>query len=191
MLIRTAVSFLREPVRQAAGWPRIVVIGCVLLGAVVPLAAADDAGVTQLSHGVSAEAVKSLPEWNATSGRFIPSVEPTAPYIYHLVGGEARGFDCGTTDPHPTNNIYVTSTAALSVEQLKELQQTYLAKVPGLLPPSVTSISNGCPTPGVAGQPGTQNSPSAPGAAAVTVDSSNRVAGGSRPEAPTVSLPGH
>jgi hypothetical protein len=37
------------------------------------------------------------------------------------------------------------------------------------LPEGVTSISNGCPTPGVAGQPGNPGSPAAPGKTGVTV----------------------
>lgn len=39
-----------------------------------------------------------------------------------------------------------------------------------LVPSGVTSVSNGCPTPGVAGQPGTPGSPAAPGKAGVTVE---------------------
>lgn len=46
---------------------------------------------------------------------------------------------------------------------------------PGLhkpFPPGVTSVSNGCPTPGVAGQPGTPGSSPAPGKAGVAVEPS-------------------
>ncbi|MGP0103290.1 MAG: hypothetical protein ACLPUT_16915 [Solirubrobacteraceae bacterium] len=38
-----------------------------------------------------------------------------------------------------------------------------------LFPAGVTGVSNGCPTPGVAGQPGSPGSPAAPGKAGVTV----------------------
>jgi hypothetical protein len=152
------------------------------MGAVVPLAFADEAGVVQPAQGMTAEAVKSLPEWDGTSGRFVSGASPGVPYIYHLTGGEAQALDCGTTDPHPTNNMYVTSTAPLSVRQLEEVQGIYRSKRPSQPPASVTGISNGCPTPGVAGQPGEPNSPPAPRVAAVTVRPSNRVVLGPKAE---------
>jgi hypothetical protein len=143
-------------------------LGALLALSGSALAAGDAIGVIQLGGGVDAAPVSSIPVLDEKTDSFYTG-KPATPYTYHLTGGEAIGIGpCGPTDPHPTNNIYVQSSAPLGRETLQEIRETVgdgkmWPHIPGV------SISNGCPTPGVAGQPGTPGSPAVPGKAAVTV----------------------
>jgi hypothetical protein len=154
------------------------------------LAAGDALGVIELGSGVSAARVPSLPEWNGKSGTFVTG-GTGHPYIYHLTGGSAPSLGCGPTDPHAANNIYVTSTRPLTQAELKEIldQETSHETTPAesgvtevrsgrypefsspaspyKWPAGVTEVSNGCPTPGVAGQPDGPGSATAAGKARV------------------------
>ncbi|HEX4467138.1 MAG TPA: hypothetical protein VH025_08110 [Solirubrobacteraceae bacterium] len=133
-------------------------------------------GEVELPRHVTIQAVESYPEFVglATSNGFRTSTTGPrgASFIYHVTGGEARDLGCGYAQV-PTNNIYVTSTRALSEREIRGL----------LLPdgelngkaarPSwITSTSNGCPNPGIAGQPGAVDGPLVPGQAAVVTPTS-------------------
>lgn len=170
------------------------------------LAATGALGVIDLGGGVSAARVSTLPEWDGLKGTFVTGGAGTS-YIYHLTGGSDPTLNYGPTDPHPTNNIYITSRRRLSTAELRTVLDEELSHEtwsdstvikdmregklpPGLhwvkqgrhpvisgpssqpatkLPAGVTSVSNGCPTPGVAGQPGTPGSSPASGKKGVAV----------------------
>jgi hypothetical protein len=144
------------------------------------LAAAGDLPVSeiQLPRDVSVEAVKSYPEFvgAASSSGFVTSGGGSnGSYIYHVTGGSAPELGCGPTDPHPTNNVYITSTRPLSEAEIEGmLKPDGEERTEGSRPPGVTSTSDGCPNPGLAGQPGTSGQPAQRGKAAVTVEPSNR-----------------
>lgn len=138
------------------------------------LAAGEAFGVIELGGGVTAVEASTIPVWNGTTGTFVTGTRKSGTYIYHLTGGSARDMAC-VNDPHPSNNIYVTSTRPLAATELKEILDSELShetrhvtasevwkevmeegKAPAKakpLPSGVTGVSNGCPTPGVAGQP--------------------------------------
>jgi hypothetical protein len=136
-------------------------------------------GEVELPQNVTIQAVDSFPEFvgRATSNGFTTSSSgPRAGrYIYHVTGGEARDIGCGYAQV-PTNNIYITSTRPLSEQEIRAL-----LKPDGELDehaprsPWITSTSNGCPNPGIAGQPGTPDGPLVPGKAAVTVPTSTTI----------------
>ncbi len=138
------------------------------------LAAGEALGVIELGGGVTAVQVSTIPVWNGTTGTFITGTSEPGSYSYHLTGGNDPEAQRCPNDPHPTNNIYVTSTRPLAALELKEILDSELShetkhvtiavilkeiregKVPAKakpLPSGVTGVSNGCPTPGVAGQP--------------------------------------
>jgi hypothetical protein len=94
-----------------------------------------------------------------------------------VTGGEARELGCGTPTIL-TNNIYITSKRALSEQeilallepdgQLKPMVLPSGETNPGAIrPPWITSTSDGCPNPGVAGQPGSAGETPTPDKAAV------------------------
>jgi hypothetical protein len=95
-------------------------LGAILILSGSALAAGDALGVIELGGGVSAARVSSLPEWNGKTGTFVTG-GTGHPYIYHLTGGSAPTLGCGSSDPQPTNNIYVTSTRPLTQGELKEI----------------------------------------------------------------------
>ncbi|HWX45577.1 MAG TPA: hypothetical protein VNY52_09675, partial [Solirubrobacteraceae bacterium] len=133
-------------------------------------------GEVELPRDVTIQAVDSFPEFvgRATPNGFATSTSGVrgGHYIYHVTGGEAREIGCGFAT-HPTNNIYITSTRQLSEHEIR-----LLLRPDGELeghakaPPWITSESNGCPNPGIAGQPGIPNGPLLPGKAAVAVPTS-------------------
>ncbi|MHB1809048.1 MAG: hypothetical protein ACYCU0_07100 [Solirubrobacteraceae bacterium] len=141
------------------------------------LAAGEAFGVIELGGGVTAAQVSTIPVWNGTTGTFITGTAEPGSYIYHLTGGSDLEHAC-PNDPHPTNNIYVTSTRPLAAIELKEILDSELShetkrvtasevikevieegKAPAKakpLPAGVTGVSQwACPTPGVPGQPET------------------------------------
>jgi hypothetical protein len=133
-------------------------------------------GEVELPQNVTIQAVDSFPEFvgRATANGFTTSTGGTrwGHYIYHVTGGEAREIGCGFAT-HPTNNIYITSTRPLSEQEIRSLLRPDGELEGHAKPPAwVTSESNGCPNPGIAGQPGTPNGPLVPGKAAVTVPTS-------------------
>lgn len=135
-------------------------------------------GEVELPQDVTIQAVDSFPDFvgRASTNGFVTSNGSAryGDYIYHVTGGEAREIGCGFAT-HPTNNIYITSKRALSEQEI-----TSLLRPDGELeghakaPAWVTSESNGCPNPGIAGQPGTPNGPLVPGKSAVTVPTSTK-----------------
>lgn len=147
------------------------------------LAAAGDLPVSeiQLPRDVSVEAVKSYPEFvgAASSSGFVTSGGGSnGSYIYHVTGGSAPELGCGPTDPHPTNNVYITSTRPLTEAEIEGmLKPDGEERTQGARPAGVTSTSDGCPNPGLAGQPGTPGQPAQRGKAAVTVEPANRTPG--------------
>jgi hypothetical protein len=148
----------------------------------------------QFARGVSVEAVKSYPEFTGHGNEeFVTSAGSSraGTFIYHVTGGEAREIGCGPTDPHPTNNVYIMSTRPLTSAEIKT-QLRPDGELEGHSPrlPGVTSESNGCPNPGVAGQPGALHSRSRPGKAAVTVAPSNRTPEILPNETPTTAASG-
>jgi hypothetical protein len=118
-------------------------------------------GEVQLPQNVTIQAVDSFPEFVGTAS---PSgfVTRTAGgkwggYIYHVTGGEAHELGCGGS-AIPTNNIYITSTRPLSEKEIRSLLQPdgqLIDPKQAPRPSWITSTSDGCPNPGVAGQPGT------------------------------------
>jgi hypothetical protein len=133
-------------------------------------------GEVELPQNVTIQAVDSFPEFvgRATTNGFATSTGGArwGHYIYHVTGGEAREIGCGFAT-HPTNNIYITSRRALSEQEIRSLLRPD-GELEGhaKAPPWVTGESNGCPNPGIAGQPGTPNGPLLPGKAAVAVPTS-------------------
>jgi hypothetical protein len=133
-------------------------------------------GEIELPRDVTIQAVDSFPEFvgKATPNGFVTSTSGVrgGRYIYHVTGGEAREIGCGFAT-HPTNNIYITSTRQLSEHEIGSLLRPD-GELEGHAkpPPWITSESNGCPNPGIAGQPGTPNGPLLPGKSAVTVPTS-------------------
>lgn len=132
----------------------------------------------QFAHGVSVEAVKSFAEFTGKSSEeFVTKGRETryGAYIYHVTGGEATELGCPFPDIHPTNNIYILSKRPLTSEEI-ESQLKPDGELNGFAPrlAGVTSESDGCPNPGVAGQPGTPNGPITPGKTGVAVAHSNR-----------------
>ena len=108
--------------------------GALSLGALLALsgsavAAGEVLGVIDLTGGVTATRVSSVP----VSGHVValcPSntcaagAPSDAPFIYHLVGGQALrvlgGIRCGPADGGvTTNSLYLTSTRALTAAQLQ------------------------------------------------------------------------
>jgi hypothetical protein len=132
-------------------------------------------GEVELPQNVTIQAVDSFPEFvgRASTNGFVTSTGNArlGHYIYHVTGGEAREIGCGFA--HPTNNIYITSTRPLSEHEIRSLLRPD-GELEGhaKAPPWVTGESNGCPNPGIAGQPGTPNGPVLPGKAAVAVPTS-------------------
>jgi hypothetical protein len=92
------------------------------------LAAGEAFGVIELGGGVTAVQVSSIPVWNGTTGTFITGTSEHGSYIYHLTGGSDPTQVCGPSDPHPTNNIYITSTRALTAVELKEVLDSELSR---------------------------------------------------------------
>jgi len=174
-----------------------VLSGAALAAAGGPFVASEPSGPpveeVKLAHGVSIEAVKSFPEFTGkASDEFVTSHGSgrSRTYIYHVTGGEAREIGCPFPDVHPTNNIYITSTRALtSAEIMSQLRPDGELEGHAPKPEGVISESNGCPNPGVAGQPGTANGPVAAGKAAVTVAPSNRTPEILSSTAPTTTNP--
>jgi hypothetical protein len=133
-------------------------------------------GEVELSQHVTIQAVDSFPEFvgRASTSGFLTRAAGGrwGKFIYHVTGGEARDIGCGYPQI-PTNNIYITSRRPLSEQEI-----TSLLKPDGELdehaprPAWVTSTSNGCPNPGLAGQPGQDNGPILPGKAAVATPTS-------------------
>lgn len=159
--------------RKAAIRTTVLAVAALMILSGTALAAGEAFGVIDLGGDVTAVQASTIPVWNGTTGTFITGTGEPGSYIYHLTGGsdpEAQGCP---NDPHPTNNIYVTSTRPLAASELKEILDSELShetkhvtvteimqelkegKTPAKakpLPPGVTGVSNGCPTPGVAGQ---------------------------------------
>lgn len=115
----------------------------------------------ELPKDVTIQAVDSFPEFvgRASSNGFVTKGASArwGQYIYHVTGGEAPELGCGGPGV-PTNNIYITSTRALSEQEIEALLQPdgeLVWPVHKQRPPWVTQTSDGCPNPGVAGQPGT------------------------------------
>jgi hypothetical protein len=133
-------------------------------------------GEVELPQNVTIQAVDSFPEFvgRASTNGFATSTGGArwGHYIYHVTGGEAREIGCGFAT-HPTNNIYITSRRPLSEQEIRSLLRPD-GELEGhaKAPPWVTGESNGCPNPGIAGQPGTPNGPLVPGKAAVAVPTS-------------------
>jgi hypothetical protein len=133
-------------------------------------------GEVELPQNVTIQAVDSFPEFvgRASTNGFVTSTGSAryGHYIYHVTGGEAREIGCGFAI-HPTNNIYITSRRPLSEQEIRSLLRPD-GELEGhaKAPPWVTSESNGCPNPGIAGQPGTPDGPLHPGKAAVAAPTS-------------------
>jgi hypothetical protein len=140
------------------------------------------AGQLELPSGIKIQAVDSSPEFVGTASPtgFVTGSGRGGRYVfYHVTGGEAPAFGCGPSDPHPTNNIYIISTLPLASEFILslllpngELKPTDMATKLKEDVAGVISTSNGCPTPGIAGQPGAQGAPAEPGKAGVAVPTS-------------------
>ncbi len=135
-------------------------------------------GEVQLPRNLTIQAVDSFPEFvgRATPNGFATSTGSAAGgrYIYHVTGGVASGLGCGFATP-PTNNIYIRSTRQLTSAEIESmlLPNGELAEDKQWpRPAGVTETSNGCPNPGVAGQPGTPNESPKPGKAAVATPTS-------------------
>jgi hypothetical protein len=146
----------------------------------------------KFARGVSVEAVKSFPEFtgHASSEFATSSGSRYGNYIYHVTGGEAREIGCPFPDEHPTNNIYIISKRPLTAAEIKsQLRPDGELEGRARPPAGVTYESNGCPNPGVAGQPGTPNSNAPRGKAAVTVAPSNRTPGILPGATPTTATP--
>jgi len=145
-------------------------------GAFTEIETVTPVGEVQLPHDVTIQAVDSFPEFvgRKTSSGFVTAAGSAklGRFIYHVTGGEARDLGCGYPQV-PTNNIYITST-----RQLSEREILLLLEPDGELkpltpaPPWITSLSNGCPNPGVAGQPATPHGELEPGKAAVATPTS-------------------
>jgi hypothetical protein len=132
-------------------------------GAFKEVETATPVGEVELPQNVTIQAVDSYPEFvgTASSNGFVTSTgnARTGKYIYHVTGGEARELGCAGPEV-PTNNIYITSTRSLSEQEI-----TALLQPDGQLhspkeeprPAWITSTSDGCPNPGIAGQPGSPN----------------------------------
>jgi hypothetical protein len=120
---------------------------------------------------VLVQSVSSYVEFDADSrDGFVTRTGAGRPgdYVYHVIGGQAPSLGCGPTDPHPVNNLYLKSRAPLSVSELKPLLKPdgeEITKKP--LPPGIEDLGNGCPTPGIGGQPGKPESRARPGISAV------------------------
>ncbi len=133
-------------------------------------------GEVELTQNVTIQAVDSFPEFvgRASTNGFVTSTGNArlGHYIYHVTGGEAREIGCGFAT-HPTNNIYITSTRPLSEQEIRsQLRPDGELEGHAKAPAWLTGESNGCPNPGIAGQPGTPNGPLLPGKAAVAVPTS-------------------
>ncbi|HXB66479.1 MAG TPA: hypothetical protein VNV42_16575 [Solirubrobacteraceae bacterium] len=135
----------------------------------------------ELPSGIKIQAVDSSPEFVGTASPtgFVTGSGRGGRYVYHVTGGEAPAFGCGPSDPHPTNNIYIISTLPLASELILslllpngELKPSDMAMKLEENVAGVVSTSNGCPTPGIAGQPGTHGTPAEPGKAGVAVPTS-------------------
>ncbi len=133
----------------------------------------------ELPQDVTIQAVDSYPEFvgRATSNGFVTSTgtAKTGKYLYHVTGGEARELGCAGNGV-PSNNIYITSTQALNESEIRSLLQPdgqLYSPREKPRPPWITSTSDGCPNPGVAGQPGkTDEEPAAVKSAVQTPASS-------------------
>jgi hypothetical protein len=125
----------------------------------------------ELPQHVTIQAVDSFAEFvgKASPSGFVTKTGNAhwGHYLYHVTGGEARELGCGTATI-PTNNIYITSKRPLTEQeilallepdgQLKPLVLPGGEANPGTIrPPWITSTSDGCPNPGIAGQPGSSN----------------------------------
>jgi len=135
-------------------------------------------GEVELPQNVTIQAVDSFPEFvgtaspngfitRTTDGRF-------GSFFYHVTGGEARELGCGGSET-PTNNIYITSTRPLSEHEIRALlQPDGQLRSPKELerPPWIKMTSDGCPNPGVAGQPGKEGGTPKPDKAAVATPTS-------------------
>ncbi len=143
-------------------------------------------GEVELPQHVTIQAVESFPEFvgRATSNGFVTRSGDArwGHYLYHVTGGEARDLGCGFAGP-PTNNIYITSKRPLSEQEILALLEPdgELKPMVGAngqreagteRPPWITSTSDGCPNPGIAGQPGTPDESPRPGKAAVATPTS-------------------
>jgi len=143
-------------------------------------------GELELPDNVTIQAVDSFPEFvgTKTPNGFVTRAgsERWGRFIYHVTGGEAPELGCGYPG-HPTNNIYITSRRALTEQEIRALLEPNGSLKPlvepdgqtdqeAVTPPWITSTSDGCPNPGVAGQPGTPDSLPRPDKAAVATPTS-------------------
>jgi hypothetical protein len=143
-------------------------------------------GEVELAHGVTIQAVDSFPEFvgRKTSNGFETRTGDAhwGHFIYHVTGGEAPELGCGHPG-HPTNNIYITSRRPLSEQEITALLEPNGSLKPlvepdgktdeeAVTPPWITSESDGCPNPGIAGQPGVPNTVPVPDKASVATPTS-------------------
>lgn len=133
-------------------------------------------GEVELPQSVTIQAVDSFPEFvgTASPSGFVTRTPDAkwGSYFYHVTGGQAPELGCGYATV-PTNNVYITSKRPLSEQEIRSLlkpdgeEETRKRR-----PPWITSTSDGCANPGIAGQPGTAEEPPRPGKAAVTTPTS-------------------
>jgi hypothetical protein len=92
------------------------------------LAAGSAFGVINLDGGASATQVSSLPQWDGTAGAFVTATTGSggvASYAYHITGGTTRLGCPGTTRSVVVpNDVYITSTQALTTAELQQAVTT-------------------------------------------------------------------
>jgi hypothetical protein len=132
----------------------------------------------QLPENVTIQAVDSFPEFVGTTSPtgFVTRTADAhwGQFFYHVTGGEAPELGCGYSTP-PTNNVYITSQRPLSEQEITSLLKPNgetKSVVEQRRPPWITSTSDGCANPGIAGQPGAPGEAPAPGKAAVATPTS-------------------
>jgi hypothetical protein len=132
----------------------------------------------QLPQDVTIQAVDSFPEFvgTASPNGFVTRTADAqwGQFFYHVTGGQAPELGCGYPTP-PTNNVYITSRRPLSEQEITSLLKPNgetKSVVEQRRPAWITSTSDGCANPGIAGQPGTPDEAPAPGKAAVATPAS-------------------
>jgi hypothetical protein len=132
----------------------------------------------QLPEDVTIQAVDSFPEFvgTASPNGFVTRTADArwGQFFYHVTGGEAKELGCGYATV-PTNNVYITSRRALSEQEITSLLKPdgeTKSVVEQRRPAWITSTSDGCANPGIAGQPGTPGEAPAPGKGAVATPAS-------------------
>jgi hypothetical protein len=122
---------IREDHRRRQRRRKAVRTGALSVGAFAALsgsalAAGDALGVIDLGGGSSAAPVTSVPVWDGATGTFVSATvgsRSTAPYAYHIAGGTTTT-RCPFTNPPryevTPNDIYITSTNALSATELQQ-----------------------------------------------------------------------